>query len=122
MKTNIESLFCKGEDEVQANTYTGLKSLVFYFFCLSNTEYSSRSRAAVPLILYCLMQAECLFMMGSLEKSLRYWHKAAKLRPNQDEVIMVRMRSSLVVRASGCHCKFCNSPGFITSIRQHSGI
>ena len=33
-----------------------------------------------------LLQAECLFMMGSLEKSLRYWHKAAKLRPNQEEV------------------------------------
>jgi hypothetical protein len=25
-------------------------------------------------------------MMGSLEKSLRYWHKAAKIRPNQEEV------------------------------------
>jgi hypothetical protein len=35
------------------------------------------------------MQAECLFMMGSLEKSLRYWHKAAKLRPNQEEVFTV---------------------------------
>jgi hypothetical protein len=33
-----------------------------------------------------VVQAECLFMMGSLEKSLKYWHKAAKIRPNQEEV------------------------------------
>jgi hypothetical protein len=32
------------------------------------------------------------------------------------------MRSSLVVRASDCHCTSCNGPGFDPSIRRHSGI
>ncbi len=32
------------------------------------------------------------------------------------------MRSSLVVRASGCQCTNCNGPGFDPSIRRHSGI
>jgi len=32
------------------------------------------------------------------------------------------MRSSLVVRASGCPCKLSNGPGFKSSIRWHSGI
>ncbi len=34
----------------------------------------------------------------------------------------VRMRSSLVVRASDCQCTSCNGPGFDPSIRRHSGI
>ncbi len=32
------------------------------------------------------------------------------------------MRSSLVVRASDCQCRSCNSPGLDPSILQHSGI
>jgi hypothetical protein len=32
------------------------------------------------------------------------------------------MRSSLVVRASGCQCTSCNGLGFDASIRRHSGI
>ncbi len=36
--------------------------------------------------------------------------------------LLVRMRSSLVVRASDCQCTSCNGPGFNTSIRRHSGI
>jgi hypothetical protein len=35
---------------------------------------------------------------------------------------LVRMRSSLVVRASDCQCTSCNGPGFDPSIRRHSGI
>ncbi len=35
---------------------------------------------------------------------------------------LVRMRSSLVVRASDCQCTRCNGPGFDPSIRRHSGI
>ena len=35
---------------------------------------------------------------------------------------LVRMRSSLVVRASDCQCISCNGPGFDPSIRRHSGI
>ena len=35
---------------------------------------------------------------------------------------LVRMRSSLVVRASDCQCTSCNGPGFDPSIRLHSGI
>ncbi len=34
----------------------------------------------------------------------------------------LRMRSSLVVRASDCQCTCCNGPGFDPSIRRHSGI
>ncbi len=34
----------------------------------------------------------------------------------------MRMRSSLVVRASDCLCTSCNGPGFDPSIRRHSGI
>ncbi len=34
----------------------------------------------------------------------------------------LRMRSSLVVRASDCQCTSCNGPGFDPSIRRHSGI
>ncbi len=34
----------------------------------------------------------------------------------------LRMRSSLVVRASDCQCTSCNGPGFDPSIRPHSGI
>ncbi len=34
----------------------------------------------------------------------------------------MRMRSSLVVRASDCQCTSCNGPGFDPSIRRHSGI
>ncbi len=34
----------------------------------------------------------------------------------------MRMRSSLVVRASDCQCTSCNGPGFDLSIRRHSGI
>ncbi len=33
-----------------------------------------------------------------------------------------RMRSSLLVRTSDCHCNSCNGPGFVPSIRRHSGI
>ncbi len=32
------------------------------------------------------------------------------------------MRSSRVVRAFDCQCKFCNSPGFNPSIHRHSEI
>ncbi len=35
---------------------------------------------------------------------------------------LVRMISSLVVRASDCQCTSCNGPGFDSSIRRHSGI
>ncbi len=35
---------------------------------------------------------------------------------------LVRMRSSLMVRASDCQCTSCNCPGFDPSIRRHSGI
>ncbi len=35
---------------------------------------------------------------------------------------LVRMRSSLVVRASDCQFTSCNGPGFDPSIRRHSGI
>ncbi len=35
---------------------------------------------------------------------------------------LVRIRSSLVVRASDCQCTSCNGPGFDPSIRRHSGI
>ncbi len=35
---------------------------------------------------------------------------------------LLRMRSSLVVRASDCQCTSCNGPGFDPSIRRHSGI
>ncbi len=37
---------------------------------------------------------------------------------------LIRMRSSLVVRASDCQCTSCNGPGFDPSIRRHidSGI
>ncbi len=35
---------------------------------------------------------------------------------------LLRMRSSLVVRASDCQCTGCNGPGFDPSIRRHSGI
>jgi hypothetical protein len=35
---------------------------------------------------------------------------------------LVRMRSSLVVRASDCQCTSCNGPGFDPRIRRHSGI
>ncbi len=35
---------------------------------------------------------------------------------------ILRMRSSLVVRASDCLCTSCNGPGFDPSIRRHSGI
>ncbi len=35
---------------------------------------------------------------------------------------LVRMRSSLVVRASDCQCTSCNGPGVGPSIRRHSGI
>jgi hypothetical protein len=34
----------------------------------------------------------------------------------------LRMRRSLVVRASDCQCIRCNGPGFDPSIRRHSGI
>jgi hypothetical protein len=34
----------------------------------------------------------------------------------------VRIRSSLVVRASDCQCTSCNGPGFDPSIHRHSGI
>ncbi len=37
-------------------------------------------------------------------------------------VYIMRMRSSLVVRASDCQCTSCNGPGFDPSIRRHSGI
>jgi hypothetical protein len=33
-----------------------------------------------------------------------------------------QMRSSRVVRASGCQCQSRNSPGFDSSIHQHSEI
>ncbi len=36
--------------------------------------------------------------------------------------LLLRMRSSLVVRASDCQCTSCNGPGFDPSIRRHSGI
>ncbi len=35
---------------------------------------------------------------------------------------MLRMRSSLVVKASDCQCTSWNGPGFDLSIRRHSGI
>ncbi len=35
---------------------------------------------------------------------------------------LVRMRSSLLVRASDCQCTSCNCPGFDPSICRHSGI
>ncbi len=34
----------------------------------------------------------------------------------------MRMRFSLVVRASDCQCTSCNGPGFDPSIRRHRGI
>ena len=34
----------------------------------------------------------------------------------------LRMRSSLVVRASDCQCTSCNGPGFDPGIRRHSGF
>ncbi len=37
-------------------------------------------------------------------------------------LILVRMRSSLVVRRSDCQCTSCNCPGFDPSIRRHRGI
>jgi hypothetical protein len=37
-------------------------------------------------------------------------------------VFIMRMRSSLVVRAYDCQCTRCNGPGFDPSIRRHSGI
>ncbi len=37
-------------------------------------------------------------------------------------VSKMRMRSSLVVRASDCQCTRCNGPGFNPSIRRHSRI
>ncbi len=36
--------------------------------------------------------------------------------------IQLRMRFSLVVRASDCQCTSCNGPGFDPSIRRHSEI
>ncbi len=36
--------------------------------------------------------------------------------------LSLRVRSSLVVRASDCQCTSCNGPGFDPSIRRHSGI
>jgi hypothetical protein len=35
---------------------------------------------------------------------------------------LLRMRSSLMVKASDCQCTSCNGPGFDPSIRRHSGI
>jgi hypothetical protein len=35
---------------------------------------------------------------------------------------VLRMRFSLMVRASGCQYKSCNGPRFDPSIRRHSGI
>ncbi len=37
-------------------------------------------------------------------------------------LLLLRMRSSLVVRASDCQCTSCNGPGFDPCIRRHSGI
>ncbi len=45
-----------------------------------------------------------------------YW-SAKRMRSS-----LLRMRSSLVVRASDCQCTSCNGPGFDPSIRRHSGI
>ncbi len=35
-------------------------------------------------------------------------------------ILYMRMRSSLVFRASDCQCTSCNGPGFDPSIRRHS--
>ncbi len=49
-------------------------------------------------------------------------HGYATLRNERMRSSLVRMRSSLVVRASDCQCTSCNGPGFNPSIRRHSGI
>jgi hypothetical protein len=36
--------------------------------------------------------------------------------------VLLRVRSSLAVRAPDCQCTSCNGPGFNPSIRRHSGI
>jgi hypothetical protein len=45
------------------------------------------------------------------------WSQPLRLRSS-----LMRLRSSLVVRASDCQCTSCNGPGFDPSIRRHSGI
>ncbi len=54
--------------------------------------------------------------------SLTQPHTVSWVQLQRIRCSLVRMRSSLVVRASDCQCTSCNGPGFDPSIRQHSGI
>jgi hypothetical protein len=47
---------------------------------------------------------------------------ADEIQPCGWDLAYMRMRSSLVVRASDCQCTSCNGPGFDPSICRHSGI
>jgi hypothetical protein len=67
---------------------------------------------------------------GGLRTPLRTLRQAFATKPisgpkRKDcnrKISVLRMRSSLVVRASDCQCTSCNGPGFDPSIRSHSGI
>ncbi len=65
-----------------------------------------------------------------VEKAWHVWKKAGHFGKKPDilanyllgKFSSLRMRSSLVVRASDCQCTCCNGPGFDPGIRRHSGI
>jgi hypothetical protein len=56
--------------------------------------------------------AECGLAMDGWKRSSRVW-----IRSNR-----VWIRSSRVIRAPGCQCQSCHSPGFGPSILRHTGI
>ncbi len=58
---------------------------------------------------------------GGDSESIDVWHRECTVLCTHN-ILMLRMRSSLVVRASDCQCTSCKSPEFYPSIRRHSGI
>jgi hypothetical protein len=69
-----------------------------------------------------------LFLIGVSclwERAACFYNKQNKIVsgfPVSDEIYPLRMRSSLVVRASDRQCSSFNGPGFAPSIRRLSGI
>ncbi len=70
---------------------------------------------------FCRCQQHCEKVVHEMKKKLTLHnpeqHIWLRMRSS-----LLRMRSSLVVRASDCQCTSCNGPGFNPSIRRHSGI
>jgi hypothetical protein len=117
-KANIQSWMCFGQVplfEIRRNFYFAL-----------DVEFQKESSLRTEVDLY-PKKSKC-FALEKCVEYLNFWHfhflleKDVNFPPKILHKPYMRMRSSLVVKASDCQCPSCNGPGFDPSIRRHSGI